>query len=351
MPMSITYVHLDTADRRGLSNIGKFDVRNLWLALSQGIKYLWLLLTRQPEVVYVPISQAWLPFLRDCLFLIPARLLRRKVVVHLHGGYFGVFFSKTTFVMRSIIRFSLSRVACAIVLGRAVEQTFDGVVPADRIRIIPNAIPDPVKNSGAINGGMQWRTVLFLSTLMAEKGVLDALSSMELANRRVGPIRSVFAGEWYSAIDEQRAKDILSRFPSGSKPEFIGAVGPDRKHELLATSSVFVFPTFYPFEGHPFVLLEAMAFGLPVISTKWACIPEIVEDGVNGFLVEPRDVDALAERICTLLVDDELRRKMGQASRDRFVQEFSFEKFALSMQQVFSDAMGSVHQLRRTQSA
>jgi len=92
------------------------------------------------------------------------------------------------------------------------------------------------------------------------------------------------------------------------------------------------------------VILEAMAAGLPIISTKWACIPEMVEDGVNGFLIDPGDVEELADRICTLLSDDKLRHRMGQASRERFLEDFTFDKFSSRLQGVFSRALdGCAH--------
>src|SRR3954470_20961170 len=244
-------VHLDTSDRRGLSNVGKFDVGNVWLALLHGTKFLWLLVRRRPRVVYVPISQAWLPFVRDCLFLVPAKLMRRRVIIHLHGGYFGTFFRQTTTVMRWIIRFSLGSAASAIVLGRNVEDAFEGIIKAERVRIIPNGIPDPFRHAGVAAQPAKPRTVLFLSTLMADKGVLDLLRSLPLAVERVGSIRSIFAGEWYSDLDRRTAAELVARLPTESQPQFVGPVDPVRKYQLLSNSAMFVFPTFYPFEGHP----------------------------------------------------------------------------------------------------
>src|SRR5713226_1052979 len=147
----IAFVHVDTADRRGLANIGKIEMGNVFLALYHGLKCFWVLLGKRPQVVYVQISQAWLAFLRDCLFLIPARLLRRKVIVHLHGGYFGTFYRETSPLMRQIIRFALGGAACGIVLGKNVGGAFNDIIPPERIRIVPNGIPDPCKGQAPTN--------------------------------------------------------------------------------------------------------------------------------------------------------------------------------------------------------
>ena len=87
---------------------------------------------------------------------------------------------------------------------------------------------------------------------------------------------------------------------------------------------------------------EAMAAGLPIISTKWACIPEMVEDGVNGFLIEAGDTHALVEKLFVLLTDDLLRRKMGQASRQRYLMQFHFDIFARRLCALFAEALDSV---------
>jgi len=341
MDSGFEHLHLDTADRRGLSNVGRFDMRNLWLAAMHALQYVWLLLSKWPNVVYVPISQAWLPFLRDCMFLVPARLTGRRVIVHLHGGYFGVFFRKTSAFMRSIIRFALKDAVCAIVLGKRIEDAFAGILPPDRIAIIPNGIPDPFERAVFDKRRDESPAILFLSTLMASKGTLDLLRSLELVTARVGGVHSTFAGEWWSQEDCRLAEQLVQALPPDSKPEFVGTVGPSRKYELLSNSAIFVLPTFYAFEGHPYVILEAMAAGLPIISTRWACIPEMVEEGVNGFLIEPGDIEQLADRICRILGDSNLRRKMGQASRERFLRDFTFDKFSQRLRGVFAKALDS----------
>ncbi len=96
-------------------------------------------------------------------------------------------------------------------------------------------------------------------------------------------------------------------------------------------------------EGQPYVILEAIAAGLPIIATNVGCVPEMVQDGLNGFLIEPGDIEALAEKICVLLTDDALRRKMGQASRERFLAEFTFDKFAERMRAVFAAVLEERH--------
>ncbi|MGC1106728.1 MAG: glycosyltransferase family 4 protein [Candidatus Acidiferrales bacterium] len=333
----IDCIHLDTADRRGLANVGKLDFTNVFLALFHGMKFLWILLSDRPASVYVPISQLWLPFLRDCLFLVPARLLNRDVIIHLHGSYFRRFYIHTSPIMRAIVHYALGNVMIAIVLGENVANVFDGILPPDRIRIIPNGVPDTLsgqaaKNAKQTNGFAP--VVLYLSTLAAGKGFSDILRALPGVRDRVGSVRAVFAGEWYSRQDKDMADELIESLGLQAVVEFTGPVDPEQRAQLLEKASVFVLPSRN--EGQPYAILEAMAARLPIISTKIGCIPETVRDNVEGFLIEPGDIETLARKISDLLLDPRLLQRMGEASRRRFLDCYTYERFAEKIRAVFA---------------
>ena len=96
-----------------------------------------------------------------------------------------------------------------------------------------------------------------------------------------------------------------------------------------------MFPTFYRNEGHPWVIVEAMAAGLPIISTDHAAISESVITGVNGYLVEKKNVEQVAEKIKILAADKSLRDKMGAASKKMYLDNFTEDKMIERMKNVF----------------
>lgn len=333
----ISFVHLDTADRRGLANMGHFDLTNVVLAGRNGLHGLWFLLTRHPVVVYVPISQNRLGFLRDCLFLIPARLLNKKVVVHLHGSYFGKFYGDSAPWMRRLIHFALAKTDRAIVLGDLLADIFHGIIPRERVRVIPNGIPDHVRAEVKQGPKKEKRTIIFLSTLTKDKGVLDLLACLPRVAEKVPDLRVLLVGECFRESVREKATDAVRRMRLESQVRFLGPADAPRKYALLRAADVFVLPSYN--EGQPFSILEAMAAGLPVVSTRVGCIPETVMDGINGLLCEPGDIKALAEKLTSLLVDDELRKKMAAASRALFLARFTQETFSRRLNAMFDEVL------------
>ena len=96
-------------------------------------------------------------------------------------------------------------------------------------------------------------------------------------------------------------------------------------------ADVFVFPTYYPFEGHPWVIVEAMAAALPIITTNQGCIKETVIDGKNGFIIPKKDPDAIAEKIICFITHPELRETMGNMSRKLYEENFTEKHFVQRM--------------------
>jgi glycosyltransferase involved in cell wall biosynthesis len=107
--------------------------------------------------------------------------------------------------------------------------------------------------------------------------------------------------------------------------------------QLLATLDVVVLSSFY--EGTSITLLEAMAAAKPVVASRVGGNPEVVEDGVTGFLVPPADPDALAFRLSQLLGDEDLRQKMGQAGRQRVEEQFSLSQMVANYERLYNQVL------------
>jgi len=112
----------------------------------------------------------------------------------------------------------------------------------------------------------------------------------------------------------------------------MGKVPNEKVPEYMAAADIFVLPSLS--EGFPVVIVEAMASGLPIVATNITGLPEIVHDGENGFLVEPKNPAELAERILLLLQDDELRGRIAQNNKQR-AKDYTWEKVIDRLEEVY----------------
>jgi glycosyltransferase involved in cell wall biosynthesis len=175
-------------------------------------------------------------------------------------------------------------------------------------------------------------TVLYFANLYESKGVRVVLDSALMFGH--DDFRFRFAGGWRH---DQVFKDKFLADVKQSKGdiEVSDPVSGELKFQLFADADIFVFPPIMP-EGHPWVLVEAMAAGLPIIATDQGAITESVADGKNGFIVPAGSPDAIAEKLNLLRNNPSLRNEMAKASRRLYEEGFTGEKLADNYERIFN---------------
>lgn len=311
-------IHLDTSDHRSRTNMGRWDLRNIVLGL-RNVAQLGLQATRREKgVVYLPISQSAAGFVRDSLFVQVAHLCGWRVVIHLRGSEFRSWYEDAGSLLRAWIRRTIRVVDSAAVMSQSLRGQFDGLLPHDRVAVVPNGTPDLARD------GVRpvTDTVLFLSNLRARKGVIEAVDTAVQVLEGRPTTQFIFAGDW---SDPHFEKTVRARAKAaGDRIRFLPTVEGETKRELLLTASVLLFPPVEP-EGHPRVVLEALSAGLPVVATNRGAIADTVVDGESGFVVDDPVPAKLAERVELLLADAPLRERMSRAARRRYTEHFTMD--------------------------
>jgi glycosyltransferase involved in cell wall biosynthesis len=310
--------HLDTSDHRSAANIGRWDLRNVGGALS-ALARLAAATRGEKGIVYLPLSQSTAGFLRDSLLVLVAGAMRWRVAAHLRGSELRQLYAGSRPLVRRWMRFTLGRLDSFAVMGESLRSVVAGLVPADRVAVVPNGTPEPRVDGVTIDP----YHVLFLSNLRRRKGIVEAVRTALLVLERVPRARFTFAGAWESADVEREVRSLASA--ANGQVTFLGRVEGEEKEQLLASAAVLLFPPVEP-EGHPRVVLEALAAGVPVVATDRGAIQETVLDGEAGFvLAEPRPED-LERRVTQLLLDRPLQRRQSRAARSRYLSLFSQER-------------------------
>lgn len=324
-------IHLDTSDHRDINTLGKIDVGNIYHAISQYWRMFRLLLKYPAAMVYIPAGQTTIGYLRDAVFIVMAKMAGRKVITHLRGGNFLNWYNQAPSFARWVVRKVHPMVNAQIVLGNNLRPIFNWLIPDPKIHVVPNGgnytIPEVKKPEDKV-------IILFLGNFIGTKGVLETLyASQYLADLR-HRLEFRFAGAWRDEATKTAFLQYKEQHPE-LPVKIIGPVSGADKFSLLAGSDIFVFPSYYPNEGHPWVIVEAMSAALPVISTDHAAISESVLDGVNGYLVPKKDAKAIAEKIRLLVNDPALRTRMGKASLEHYRNGFTHELMIQRLGNVF----------------
>lgn len=333
--------HVDLADRRGIAHVDKPDLHDVALFLKQWVSLLLALLRRRPALVYLAISQSTIGFLRDSLFIWPARWCGSRVILHLHGGSFRRWYEGRGRFMKAYVRRTLRAVAQVIVLGESLRSLFDGLIDGGRIAVVPNGVPwdrSVTVGTPTIPKHRSCR-VLHLGTLNHLKGTLVLVSAVPLIAGLRPDVEFVLAGIWSHAEDRRDAESFIARQGIGGAIIFTGPVSGAEKRALFESADLFVFPGLQE-EGQPLVVLEAMAAGLPVLFTDRGCLRETVRDGEHGLEVRAGDPQHLAERMLWLLDRPAEMKAMGMRSRIRYQACYTSERFLADMGKVFDSVAG-----------
>jgi glycosyltransferase involved in cell wall biosynthesis len=228
-------------------------------------------------------------FLRKSLMVMISKLFGKKVIFHVHGAKFHIFYENAG-LMRGYIRFIIGLSDVIVCLSEQWKNYFESAFPGKQIAVINNVIDPPksqiipVNDSKVIN-------FLFLGYIGERKGIYDLIEVLNSRqNNFVGRYRLTVGGNG----EVEQLKQIISKGNNGDI-HYAGWVKGEKKNELLSQCDVYVLPSYN--EGLPISVLEAMSYGKPIISTTVGGIPEIVKPGFNGWLMQPGDRSALRDII------------------------------------------------------
>lgn len=231
-----------------------------------------------------------------------------------------------------------SFVVCVSDFGRAQAMLHNRPEHWSKIHVVRCGIDPqsftPGAESHADRSGKPLR-LLNVARLGPEKGHLVLLDAIKALSEADVDVVCTLVGE---GPERARLEECIRRLGIGDRVRLAGAVGQEELIDYYHAADLFVLPSLA--EGLPVVLMEAMACGLPVVASRIAGIPELVEDGVSGLLVPAGRADALAAGIGRLAADVGTRRKMARHGRERVIREYDGQRCIEPLFELFSEALG-----------
>lgn len=248
------------------------------------------------------------------------------VVFHHHAAEFESFFAGLSIGAQDKVEKACNDVNVNLVLSDSIKHTMEQHFPNARFKVLYNAVPTYGRN--LYNSGAD--TIVFMGRLGERKGTFDLIKAFStVASRIDGKYHVALCGDG----DIDAARSQIDELGLSDRITCPGWVDPQQRERILNEAVLNVLPSYN--EGLPMSILEAMAHGIPTISTNIAAIPEVVRSGVNGMLIEPGDIDALGDALTSLLDDAAGRKRMSKAAFELIESTYSLDAHMKQVKELY----------------
>ncbi|MBQ2974725.1 MAG: glycosyltransferase family 4 protein [Clostridia bacterium] len=283
-----------------------------------------ILLFDKPDIIHIH-SSFGPAFFRKLPFIYMAHFARKPIINHIHGSEFDKLYTDAGERKQKLVRKTWEKCDRFIVLSDEWKESFSVVIPEEKMDVIEN-----YSEIKAFNPEKPLtNTVLFLGAVNEMKGCFDMPEVIRLVSKNNPEVRMIVAGSGETEKTAEIAKEkcVADRFV------FPGWVRNDEKDRLLREADIFFLPSYT--EGMPMSVLDAMGYGLPIVTTNVGGIPKIVKNGVNGYMLTPGDCEGFANAISEILSDSNKRKAFGKCSFEIAENAYSLEKHIEKIEKIY----------------
>ncbi|MCR5404252.1 MAG: glycosyltransferase family 4 protein [Butyrivibrio sp.] len=260
-------------------------------------------------------------FMRKSLFIRIAKRRGKKIILHQHGGDFRNYYrNELDGRGRKYVKKILGMGDVMLVLTKSWKEFFSRLTDPDKIYVLPNGVV--TKNVKVYEKGdpKDMNSILFLGRICVDKGINELIGAVEKLHRENSSVRLYMGG----IFEDDKLREIIEKNSGFIK--YIGWVSGDEKEKMLRKCGMLALPSY--FEGLPVTLIEGMLHGCCVVASKVGGIPDIVEDGEDGILIEPKSTQALKNGLERVMKDAELADKLSCNGVKKALGKYSIEKLS-----------------------
>lgn len=264
---------------------------------------------------------------RKSIFMFLAKLMKKKTVIHFHA--FNVEDSILG-TCQSYYKYLFDNADRVLVLSRWWKKQVESVclLPTRKLQILYN--PCPFVNQ---DNSKRLPIILYAGTINQRKGYADLIKAFSRIASKYPNWKVIFIGNG----EIEKGKELAKSLQVESQVEFLGWVSGERKDEIFRKTTVFCLPSYA--EGFPMAVLDAWAYGLPVITTPVGGIPDVAVDGENMLLFNPGDVDTLARQLERIITDENLGNHISEASHHFATHEFNIDTINKQLDALYSELL------------
>ena len=303
--------------------------------LSNGIRSYIKYLSLRPndyDLIHIHLAHG-MSFYRKLLILLIGYFRKDLILVHLHGSDFEIFYTTGGYIQKKLISWMFNHATELIVLSEQWEKFVQGVCTNRNIKILYNgALPEQFKSydydSNTIN-------ILFMGELGTRKGTYDLINAYIPIYEEFPNANLILGGDG----EVEKTRKMAKQVGIDDRVKLKGWLSGQDKIDAFENADIYVLPSYN--EGLPVSILEAMAAGLPIISTPVGGISEAVLHGTNGYLVDPGDIESLSGSLAQLCRDRSLRDIMGNESLRLINNKFHLKKIVKDLYSIYDQVVST----------
>lgn len=309
-------VRLSYFDKEKYRGVIRFLV-NCLNATILTINFVTNVVSWRPDIVHIQSNSGYGFFEKSWIALL-AKLMGRTTIFHFHGGYMREWYAQSSRLMQRMIKKCASINDCIMTGSPQMRETWLYIgIPANKIVYIGNAVNLPRETIKESHGHI---SILYLTRVVLEKGIIELIDAFLVLQKTFGNLKLRIVGA------DSQDTPIVKRYLENNDPnrliDYIGPVSDEQKHQEYLAADIFAFPTYV--EDQSYAVMEAMSYGLPVVASNVGGVPSLIEDGKNGLLILPRDVDSLRTSMDVLIRDPEMRSNLGKNARKTIERGFTW---------------------------
>lgn len=350
--------HVNARYSRTLEDVGELQAAKILLVLFYCLQAIWCRFRYGVQnLYYIPAPGKPIALYRDWVVMLVCRPFFKRVIFNWRAAGLAKWLETNTnnWVRRftynrmknadaSIVLSDFSRIDAEKLMARRVVAVAGGIsdpCPDFQNEILTRRRDRVEIRKKILAGDFQIQresdksvNVVYIAHCTRDKGLFDSVEGIALANERLAaeesPLRFRISliGAFASMAEEKELRELIRRRNLQNAVTILGFVTDQQKNQELREADIFCFPSYYLAEGQPANLMEAMAFGLPILTTRWRAIPEMFPDDYPGF-VDLKSPAQIAEKLRLLCTEDS-----SQSLREIFLRRFTLLQHLATMSQV-----------------
>lgn len=311
-------IHISTQVNKSFDTQGKISLSKIYKNITLYVNLWKMAKEHHPELMLFPFSQETVGFLKDIPYIIIAKHFKIKIILQLRGSNFKTWLSNSSKLTNLVVKKTLSKTSAIIVLGEKLRYLFEDFFPKGRIFVVPNGGDFVIKKHTDIDGQIR---LMYTGNYLPSKGFDVILKAISILPRKYRDMIHLTAiGGWQGTEFQDSCQKIIK--DNKLNVTLYEQTESNKKFTHLSHSDIFIFVPVKP-EGHPWVIVEAMAAGLPIIATDQGAITESVINNENGYIIPSNNINALADKLLFLIQHQDIREKMGEQSLCFYQQKFN----------------------------